>query len=102
MENLHLASDGLPVIPVYAGPGNSRRVLDDIGCLSMDDSIQAVTMMLDHFRSGRKGTPFDRPEIVARRSDAGRSIFITACGRWRPSCYELVDDWLMSILNRSG
>ncbi len=67
LEALHLATDDLPVVPVYAGLGNSERRLDDIlsrlvpenvhdiGCLPKKDVHLAFDRMMDGFRIGMDG-----------------------------------------------
>ncbi len=83
LKSLHLATYGLPVVPLYAGLGNSGDVLDalnlsrlnigngvhDIGCLSIGSAIEAVEMMLVRFGIDRTGVNVDWPSVIAKRSD---------------------------------
>ncbi len=83
LKSLHLATYDLPIVPVYAGLGNSTAILDriglsrlnvgngvyDIGCLSRDESMQAVEMMLKRFTVDRTGANVDWPSVIAEQSD---------------------------------
>ncbi len=43
MKSLHLATYGLPIVPLYAGLGNSREILDRIGLSRLDgDGVHSI------------------------------------------------------------
>ncbi len=80
--SLHLGTMGLPVVPVYAGLGDSYDVLQavcsprlsegavhDIGALAPEEAVEAVDLMLDRFRVDRTGAAAGWPQRLAGVSD---------------------------------
>ncbi len=82
LRALHLDTLGLPIVPVYAGLGDSYQVLKnacsprmaegaihDIGALAPEEAEEAVELMLDRFRVDRTGADGIWPRRLAEASD---------------------------------
>ncbi|MCY4302958.1 MAG: hypothetical protein OXC68_14650 [Aestuariivita sp.] len=83
MSLLHQGEHGLPIIPIYAGLGNSLNVMMDhgisrpvdgyihsVGALAKDEARTAVTEMLTRFEVDQNGAMIDWPDTLAERSDS--------------------------------
>ena len=97
LQSLHLATVGLPVVPVLAGLANARDVLarcgisrlsEDgvhmLGCLDAGEPAEAVRRMLADSGYGRTEPTPDAGRHVWRSIPmAGRNTCTTDCVRWR-------------------
>ncbi|MCY4151702.1 MAG: ATP-binding protein [Aestuariivita sp.] len=82
LSRLHQGKHGLPIIPIYAGLGNSLSVLmhhgvsrpvsdyiHSVGALTEEEAHAAINMMLTHFKVDQSGADRDWPAILAQRAD---------------------------------
>ncbi len=81
LEDLHLGTYGVPVVPVLAGLAHTREVIEEhflsritdgathtLGPLAEDEAAAAVEMFLDRFGVDRADAGIDWPREIARRS----------------------------------
>ncbi len=82
VSRLHQGTHRLPIIPIYAGLGNSLNVLmrqgvsrpvhdyvHSVGPLTKEEAQAVVTQMLGHFKVDQRGVDRDWPATLAQRSD---------------------------------
>ncbi|MCY4317413.1 MAG: ATP-binding protein [Roseovarius sp.] len=82
LSRLHQGKHGLPIIPIYAGLGNSLQILmshnisrpvsgyiHSVGALADTEAQAAVTAMLDRFEVDQRGADRDWPATLAQQSD---------------------------------